>query len=160
MDSSDGGMNETKMADLSIHKIKKQSKKIIKPAREELERVRESAKQQVSGKYDQDGGSQQSSIVEAMQQKSGNDLTPQEEENRKVDMKKRAKKLEEEIEQERRKRKQKEEEWAKSQEPEEMISQPGKPLEMPASKPSRGVMSGRPGGPKTPKSPETRKSRH
>lgn len=129
--------------------IRRAKKKIIKPAKEELEKVRDTAKEQITGSKTP----KISPIVEAMQV-AGKPIDPQEVERTRREMKKRTQILEEEIEKERRKRQEREKDWAENQPKEEVIAQPGEPLVVPASKPSRGM----PPGTKT-KTPEIRKSK-
>jgi hypothetical protein len=139
---------------------KKKLKRVIKPAVEELEKVKESAKAQVTGKYEGDtkSSSGDSVIAEAMRQKSGGEELSEEEKKRKdEELRVRAEKLEKEIEEERRKRQERDRQRSQSQDTQEVESKPGEVLEIPASKPKRGMPRV---GKREQKSPERRKSRH
>jgi len=145
------------MADLSLHKVKKASKKLLKPAKEELEKVKSTAVGQVTGKDDsKTQDDKKSSIVEAMQQKSGST------DDKKVDSRKHKSILERQEEDEKKtKQKKRELEEAmreiRDPEEEEVESKPGQPIDgvpMTTSKPSRGALPG------SPKSPEQMKKKH
>jgi hypothetical protein len=146
------------MTDLSVQKVKKASKKLLKPAKEELEKAKSTAVKQVTGKDDsQTSTDQMSAVVEAMQQKSSTDG-----DDKKTDPRKHKSILEGQEDDEKKakqKKKELEETMREIRDPEgdEIESKPGQPIDsvpMPTSKPSRGAPPG------VSKSPERMKKRH
>lgn len=116
-------------------------RKIVEPAKEELLIFKKTAEKQITGGKPGKDIEKDSPIVEAMKA-SGKPIDPGEVQKIRFEMKKRARTLEEEIEREKRKRQERDRQRAENQQQEEVVVQPGEPLEIPASKPSRGMLPG------------------
>ncbi len=122
--------------------VKKVKKKVIKPAVEELERVKETAKKQIVGEpVTKEPSSTPSPIEEVMTRKDGKveEVPPDEAKKIKAQARKRAIQMREEIKKHREERKRKSVSVEPSEvSPKPVISQPGKP-KLPESVPTRGL---------------------
>lgn len=136
------------------------AKAVAKQATQEIIEIPKQAGKELVGVKTAQTSDQPSAIVEAMQQRAADDVSPEELKKKKIEGIKRVQRLEEEIEKQRKEREEKvksglQPEASKEGEAEVIVSEPGKPILPSTGRPPRGVpQMGKA------KTPETRKSRH